>query len=100
MFVVPPGGTTNMQWWFAPGSLEAAISANCLLAYQIPVPYSTFSRTFSAAFHGRRPDSSLADSAAAIERVRKQAEAGASWSLRGCGLCRLAGAGRLLAFVE
>ena len=37
--------------WIAPASLEAAMSANCLLSYQIPVPYSGFPRTLSAAYH-------------------------------------------------
>ncbi len=37
--------------WFAPESLEAAISANCLLAYQIPVPGNMLPRTFSGACH-------------------------------------------------
>src|SRR5436305_6406011 len=37
--------------WFAQASLEAAISANCSLAYQIPVPDNRFPHTFSAAYH-------------------------------------------------
>ena len=36
--------------WFAPASLEAAMSANCLLVYQFAVPDSRFPRTFSAAY--------------------------------------------------
>src|SRR5207248_10054679 len=36
--------------WFAPASLEASMSANCLLDYQIPVPDSRFPRTFSVAY--------------------------------------------------
>jgi multisubunit Na+/H+ antiporter MnhB subunit len=35
--------------WIALASPEAAMSANCLLSYQIPVPYSRFPRTLSAA---------------------------------------------------
>ena len=38
-------------FWIAPASLEAAMSANCLFSYQIPVPYSRFPRTLSAAYH-------------------------------------------------
>jgi len=37
--------------WSAPASLEAAISANCSLAYRIPVPDNRFPHTFSAAYH-------------------------------------------------
>src|SRR5205823_774714 len=36
--------------WIAPASLEAAMSANCFLSYQIPVPYNRFPRTLSAAY--------------------------------------------------
>ena len=36
--------------WIAPASLEAAMSANCLLSYQIPVPHNGFPRTLSAAY--------------------------------------------------
>src|SRR5258707_710386 len=36
--------------WSAPASLEAAMSANCLLDYQIPVPDNRFPRTFSVAY--------------------------------------------------
>jgi len=36
--------------WFAPASLEAAMSANWLLVYQIRVPRSIFPRTFSVAY--------------------------------------------------
>ena len=32
--------------WFAPASLEAAMSANCSLVYQIPVPDNRFPHTF------------------------------------------------------
>jgi hypothetical protein len=39
-----PGART---WWFAPGSLETAISANCLLVYRNPVPRNTLPRIFS-----------------------------------------------------
>jgi low affinity Fe/Cu permease len=44
-------GTDNALVWIAPASLEAAMSANCLLSYQIPAPYSRFPRTLSAAYH-------------------------------------------------
>ena len=37
--------------WSAPASLEAAISANCSLAYRIPVPDNRFPHTFPAAYH-------------------------------------------------
>jgi len=36
--------------WFAPASLETAISANCSLVYQIPVPDNRFPHTFSGAY--------------------------------------------------
>ena len=36
--------------WFAPASLEAAMSANCSLAYQFPAPDNRFPRTFSVAY--------------------------------------------------
>jgi hypothetical protein len=36
--------------WFAPGSLEASMSANCLLAYRIPVLDNRFPRTFSGEY--------------------------------------------------
>ena len=36
--------------WSAPVSLEAAMSANCSLVYQFPVPDNRFPRTFSAAY--------------------------------------------------
>ena len=37
--------------WTAPASLEAAMSANCLLVYQFAVPDNRFPRTFSVAYH-------------------------------------------------
>lgn len=37
--------------WSAPASLEASMSANCLLVYRIPVPDNRFPHTFSAAYH-------------------------------------------------
>jgi len=37
--------------WSAPESLEAAISANCLSAYQIPVLDNRLPRTFSGVYH-------------------------------------------------
>ena len=40
-----------LKGWFGPASLEAAISANCSLVYQIPVPDNRFPRTFSGAYH-------------------------------------------------
>ena len=36
--------------WFAPASLEVAMSANCLQVYQKPVPYNRFSHTLSEAY--------------------------------------------------
>jgi len=47
----PAGSWPKVTPWFAPASLEAAMSANCLLAYQIPAPYSRFPHTLSAAYH-------------------------------------------------
>src|SRR5207248_1772381 len=38
-------------YWFAPASLEAAMSANCSLAYQFPAPDNRFPHTFSVAYH-------------------------------------------------
>ena len=43
-------GDADQARWIAPASLEAAMSANCLLSYQIPVPYNRFPRTLSAAY--------------------------------------------------
>ena len=45
---VEPG--SHQADWIAPASLEAAMSANYLLSYQIPVPYNGFPRTLSAAY--------------------------------------------------
>ena len=42
---------TQQAGWSAPASLEAAMSANCLSAYQFPVPDNRFPRTFSVAYH-------------------------------------------------
>jgi hypothetical protein len=42
-------GTRPIAWlkaaWFAPASLEAAMSANCSLVYKFPVPDNRFPRT-------------------------------------------------------
>jgi KDO2-lipid IV(A) lauroyltransferase len=43
--------TAAMMQWSAPASLEAAMSANCLLVYQFAVPDNRFPHTFSAAYH-------------------------------------------------
>ena len=40
----------QVDTWFAPASLEVAMSANCLQVYQKPVPYNRFSHTLSEAY--------------------------------------------------
>ena len=49
----PHGGPVSpllCNVWFAPASLEAAMSANCLRVYQKPVPYNGFSHTLPEAY--------------------------------------------------
>ena len=47
-FLVAEGVAEDI--WFAPASLEVAMSANCLQVYQKPVPYNRFSHTLSEAY--------------------------------------------------
>jgi integrase len=47
----PQPMAADVPSWSAPASLEAAMSANRLRVYQMPVLYSRFPRTFSAAYH-------------------------------------------------
>jgi hypothetical protein len=60
-WVEPSQGITDpvlLQKWTAPASLEATTSANCYLSYQVPVPYSGFPRTLSAAYHRNMSEAS------------------------------------------